>query len=96
MSEMSVQDALRIVREGRAYTVEHFGFSKTSYVGHTPSNEYDRAVDRLVEAVGGMPELVQVGWFCNEAVSHDDRNSLCGHGSPCGPAFVKQPPKEHS
>lgn len=46
------------VREARAYTVEHFGFSKTSFVGHMPSNDYDAAIDHIVAFADKAYELL--------------------------------------
>jgi hypothetical protein len=39
---------------------------------------------------GRVVELVQVGWFCNEATSGDKRSQLCGHPYPCGATFAKR------
>lgn len=46
------------VKEARLYTVEHFGFSKTSFVGKMPSNEFDRAVDHIVEFADWASDLL--------------------------------------
>lgn len=49
MKRAPIEAALVAVAHGRAYTVEHFGFSLSGkYVGHVPADEYDRAVDALV------------------------------------------------
>lgn len=52
---MPVDAALEIVAHGRAYTVEHFGFSESGkFVGHTPVEEYERALDSLVAYVDSI------------------------------------------
>jgi hypothetical protein len=42
------------------------------------------------------PELVQVGWYCNEAINNAERTSICGHPAPCGPTYVKRQPEAAS
>lgn len=46
--DAELRRALTIVADGRAYTREHFRTPKTTYVGHTPSDVYDAAIDTLV------------------------------------------------
>lgn len=52
---MSLDEALSIVSEGRAYTVEHYGFTKDKFVGHFKAETYERAVDLVVR---GTHELL--------------------------------------
>lgn len=54
-----LQDDIDRVKEARAYTVEHFGFSKTSFVGHMPSNDFDAAVDHIVAFADKARELLE-------------------------------------
>lgn len=37
------------VKEARAYTIEHFGFSKRSFVGHMQADDFDKAVDHVID-----------------------------------------------
>lgn len=49
---------IEAVKAARAYTVEHFGFSKTSFVGHMPSNDFDAAVDHIVDFAGWAVDVL--------------------------------------
>lgn len=55
---MTISDDIERVKEARAYTVEHFGFTKESYVGHMRSNDFDQAVDRIVAFADKAYELL--------------------------------------
>jgi len=57
--ERALSDDIARVKEARLYTVEHFGFSKTSFVGHMPSNDFDAAVDHIVEFADWASDLLK-------------------------------------
>jgi hypothetical protein len=51
----AIKDDLLTVTEARTYTREHFPLgSPNRYVGHTPSNDYDAAIDRLTECIPAL------------------------------------------
>lgn len=54
-----LQDDIDRVKEARTYTLEHFGFSKTSFVGHMRSNDFDAAVDHIVAFADKARELLE-------------------------------------
>ena len=51
-------DDIAAVKAARAYTVEHFGFSKHSYTGRMSSDEFDHAVDHIAAFADKAVELL--------------------------------------